>query len=120
MFGYAAFAQLPFATIGTAAPPPPPPAELLLGGHFGFDERDKSWAQDKKLEAKRRQGIKAALFGLPPEQREKITSSPAQTIEIAAQTAITYDAVMLQIQELKKRIEFEQDEEDLETLLDFL
>ena len=117
MFGYASFAELPFATIG-AAVIPPTPTELLLGGHFGFDERDKAWELDKKQEAKRRERIKTALFGLPPEQREQI--APAETINIAAQTVITYDAVMVQIETLKKRIEFEQDEEDLETLLEFL
>ena len=117
MFGYAAFAELPFATIG-AAVIPPTPTELLLGGHFGFDERDKAWEQDKKQEAKRRERIKTALFGLPPEQREQI--APTETINIAAQTVITYDAVMVQIETLKKRIEFEQDEEDIETLLEFL
>ena len=117
MFGYAAFAQLPFATIGVAVIPPTP-SEVLLGGHFGFDERDKAWEQDKKQEAKRREKIKTALFGLPPDQREKIAL--AQTKEIAAQTVITYDAIMVQIETLKNRIEFEQDEEDLETLLEFL
>ena len=116
MFGYAAFAELPFATIG-AAVIPPTPTELLLGGHFGFDERDKAWEQDKKQEAKRRERIKTALFGLPPDQREQI--APTETINIAAQTVITYDAVMIQIETLKKRIEFEQDEEDIETLLEF-
>lgn len=118
MFGYAAFAELPFATIGVAVAPTP--VETLLGGHFGFDERDKAWEQEKKQEAKRREKIKTALFGLPPDQREKITSVPAQTIDIAAQTVITYDAVMVQIETLKKRIEFEQDDEDFETLLEFL
>jgi hypothetical protein len=118
VFGYAAFAELPFATIGVAVTPTP--VETLLGGHFGFDERDKAWEQDKKQEAKRREKIKTALFGLPPEQREKITSAPAQTIDIAAQTVITYDAIMVQIETLKKRIEFEQDEEDFETLLGLL
>jgi len=120
MFGYAAFAQLPFATIGTTVIPPPPPAEVFLGGHFGFDERDKGWEQDRKLESKRRERIKTALFGLPPEQREQITSAPTETINIAAQTVITYDAVMVQIETLRKRIEFEQDEEDFETLLELL
>ena len=117
MFGYASFAELPFATIG-AAVIPPTPTELLLGGHFGFDERDKGWEEEKRQEAKRREKIKTALFGLPPEQREQI--APTETINIAAQTVITYDAVMVQIETLKKRIEFEQDEEDLETLLEFL
>jgi hypothetical protein len=120
MFGYAAFAELPFATIGAAVIPPPPPAELLLGGHFGFDERDKAWEQDKKQEAKRREKIKTALFGLPPDKREQITTAPTQTIDIAAQTVITYDAIMVQIETLKKRIEFEQEEEDFETLLELL
>ena len=118
MFGYAAFAELPFATIGVAVAPTP--VETLLGGHFGFDERDKAWEQDKKQEAKRREKIKAALFGLPPDQREKISSAPTETIEIAAQTVITYDAIMVQIETLKKRIEFEQEEEDFETLLELI
>ena len=117
MFGYASFAELPFATIG-AAVIPPIPTELLLGGHFGFDERDKGWEEEKGQEANRREKIKTALFGLPPEQREQI--APTETINIAAQTVITYDAVMVQIETLKKRIEFEQDEEDIETLLEFL
>jgi len=117
MFGFAAFAELPFATIGVSVTPAP---EILLGGHFGFDERDKHWEEEKQQEAKRRERIKTALFGLPPDQREKITSAPTETINIAAQTVITYDAVMVQIETLRKRIEFEQDEEDLETLLEFL
>ena len=115
MFGYAAFAELPFATIGVSVTPAP---EGLLGGHFGFDERDKHWEKEKQQEAKRRERIKTALFGLPPDEREQI--APAQTIDIAAQTVITYDAIMVQIETLKKRIEFEQDEEDLESLLEFL
>ena len=119
MFGYAAFAELPFATIG-ARVIPPPPSEIMLGGHFGFDERDKHWEEEKQQEAKRRERIKTALFGLPPEQREQITSAPTETINIAAQTVITYDAVMIQIETLRKRIEFEQDEEDFETLLELL
>ena len=117
MFGYASFAKLPFATIGVSVAPT---TEVLLGGHFGFDERDKAFELEKNQEAKRREKIKEALFGLPPDQREKITSAPTETIDIAAQTLITYDAVMVQIETLKKRIEFEQDEEDLETLLDLL
>ena len=117
MFGYTSFAELPFATIGVTVTPAP---EILLGGHFGFDERDKNWEKEKQQEGKRRERIKTALFGLPPDQREKITSAPTETINIAAQTVITYDAIMVQIETLRKRIEFEQDEEDFETLLEFL
>jgi len=117
MFGYTSFAELPFATIGVTVTPAP---EVLLGGHFGFDERDKHWEEEKRQEEKRREKIKTALFGLPPEKREQITTAPAQTIDIAAQTVITYDAIMVQIETLRKRIEFEQDEEDFETLLEFL
>ena len=117
MFGFASFAELPFATIGVSVTPSP---EILLGGHFGFDERDKHWEKDKEQEENRREKIKTALFGLPPDEREKITTAPTQTIDIAAQTVITYDAIMVQIETLKKRIEFEQDEEDIETLLEFL
>lgn len=117
MFGYTSFAELPFATIGVTVTPAP---EVLLGGHFGFDERDKHWEEEKRQEEKRRERIKTALFGLPPEEREQITTAPAQTIDIAAQTVITYDAIMVQIETLRKRIEFEQDEEDFETLLEFL
>jgi hypothetical protein len=117
MFGYTSFAELPFATIGVTVTPAP---EVLLGGHFGFDERDKHWEEEKRQEEKRRERIKTALFGLPPDKREQITTAPTQTIDIAAQTVITYDAIMVQIETLKKRIEFEQDEEDFETLLEFL
>jgi hypothetical protein len=115
MFGFASFAELPFATIGVSVTPA---LEVLLGGHFGFDERDKKWEQDKELEAKRREKIKTALFGLPPDEREQI--APAQTIDIAAQTVITYDAIMVQIETLRKRIEFEQEEEDLMDILELI
>jgi len=117
MFGYDAFAELPFATIDVTVTPSP---EVLLGGHFGFDERDKHWEEEKRQEEKRREKIKTALFGLPPDKREQITTAPTQTIDIAAQTVITYDAIMVQIETLKKRIEFEQEEEDFETLLELL
>jgi len=117
MFGFAAFAELPFATIDVTVTPSP---EVLLGGHFGFDERDKHWEKEKRQEEKRREKIKTALFGLPPNKREQITTAPTQTIDIAAQTVITYDAIMVQIETLRKRIEFEQEEEDFETLLELL
>ena len=117
MFGYTSFAELPFATIGVTVTPAP---EVLLGGHFGFDERDKHWEEEKRQEEKRRERIKAALFGLPPEEREQITTASAQTIDIAAQTVITYDAIMVQIETLRKRIEFEQEEEDLMDILELI
>ena len=117
MFGFGSFAELPFATIGVTVTPAP---EVLLGGHFGFDERDKHWKEEKRQEEKRREKIKTALFGLPPDEREKITTAPAQTIDIAAQTVITYDAIMVQIETLRKRIEFEQEEEDLMDILELI
>jgi hypothetical protein len=114
MFGFSSFAELPFATI----PDLVAPQEIFLGGHFGFDERDKHWEKEKQQEENRREKIKTALFGLPPDEREKIT--PAQTIDIAAQTVITYDAIMVQIETLRKRIEFEQEEEDLMDILELI
>jgi len=118
VFGYAAFAELPFATIGAAIEPPP--QEVLLGGHFGFDERDKDTKRVREEEKKRRVKIKTALFGLPPEERELITSAPEQTIMLAAQTEINYDRVMQEIAQISARIEFERDEQDIEDLLEFL
>ena len=116
MFGFGSFAELPFATI----PDLVAPQEILLGGHFGFDERDKHWEKEKQQEENRREKIKTALFGLPPDEREKITTAPTQTIDIAAQTVITYDAIMVQIETLRKRIEFEQEEEDLMDILELI
>jgi len=117
MFGYAAFAELPFATIGITVTPAP---EILLGGHFGFDERDKRWEQEKKLEAQRKKKLHEAIFGLPPEIREEISTAPEQTIEIAAQTTIDYDALMLRVRELDKRIKLERDEQDISRILELL
>ena len=94
-----------------------PKAQVLLED---INDGNHNEEEEKQQEAKRRERIKTALFGLPPEQREQITSAPTETINIAAQTVITYDAVMVQIETLKKRIEFEQDEEDFETLLELL
>ena len=118
MFGYGAFAELPFATVESTITPVPP--EILLGGHFGFDERDKRWKQEKKLEAQRKKKLHEAIFGLPPEVREEISSAPEQTIEIAARNTIDYDALMQRVRELDRRIKFERDEQDISRLLEFL
>jgi len=128
MFGNAAFAELPFATIG-AAYIPPAPADVLLGGHFGFDEkkRGQKWEQEQKLEAQRKKTLKEALFGLPPEEREKITSAPEQTIEIAVRNQIDYDALIQQVKEIeakianeKTRIRLEREEHDIAMLLELI
>ena len=122
MFGISAFAQLPFSTVGDAAPPPPPPADILLGGHFGFDEkkRDELWAKDKKLEAQRKLKLQEALFGLPPEVREEITSAPAQTIEVAVRKQIDYDLLMQRVKTLEVRVKLKRDEEDVAMLLELM
>ena len=122
MFGISAFAQLPFCTIGDGAPPPPPPAEIPLGGHFGFDEkkRDELWAKDQKLEAQRKLKLQEALFGLPPEVREEITSAPAQTIEVASRKQIDYDLLMQRVKDLEVRVKLKRDEEDVAMLLELM
>jgi hypothetical protein len=119
MFGYAAFAELPFATIGISVVPPTP-TEILLGGHFGFDERDKRWEQEKKLEAQRKKKLHEAIFGLPPEIREEISTAPAQTIEIAARTTIDYDSLMQRVKDLERQIKVKRDDDDIAILLEFL
>jgi len=122
MFGISAFAQLPFSTVGDAAPPPPPPAEILLGGHFGFDEkkRDEQWAKDRKLEAQRKLKLQEALFGLPPEVREEITSAPQQTIEVAVRKQIDYDLLMQRVKDLELRVKLKRDEEDVAMILELM
>jgi len=121
MFGISAFAQLPFSTVGDAAPPPPP-AEILLGGHFGFDEkkRDEQWAKDRKLEAQRKLKLQEALFGLPPKVREEITSAPQQTIEVAVRKQIDYDLLMQRVKDLKLRVKLKRDEEDVAMILELM
>jgi hypothetical protein len=122
MFGISAFAQLPFSTVGDAAPPPPPPADILLGGHFGFDEkkRDEQWAKDRKLEAQRKRKLQEALFGLPPEVREEITTAPAQTIEVAVRKQIDYDLLMQRVKDLEVRVRLKRDEEDVAMILELM
>lgn len=115
MFGFSSFAELPFATSGVTETPA---SEILLGGHFGFDERDAKWAKDRKLEAQRKQTLKEALFGLPEEKREVV--APPKILEIAVQSKIQYDALLLQIESIAKQIDDEQDEQDLEMLLEYL
>ena len=119
MFGFASFAELPFATIGASAAPAP---EILLGGHFGFDEkkRDAQWAKDKKLEAQRKLKLQEALFGLPPEVREEITSAPAQTIEVAVRNQIDYDLLMQRVKDLEVRVKLKRDEEDIAMILELM
>lgn len=122
MFGISAFAQLPFSTVGDAAPPPPPPDEILLGGHFGFDEkkRDAQWAKDRKLEGQRKLKLQEALFGLPPEIREEITSAPEQTIEVAVRKQIDYDLLMQRVKDLEVRVKLKRDEEDIAMILEMM
>ena len=122
MFGISAFAQLPFSTVGDAAPPPPPPADILLGGHFGFDEkkRDAQWAKDRNLEGQRKLKLQEALFGLPPEVREEITSAPEQTIEVAVRKQIDYDLLMQRVKDLEVRVKLKRDEEDIAMILEMM
>ena len=122
MFGISAFAQLPFSAVGDAAPPPPPPADILLGGHFGFDEkkRDAQWAKDRKLEGQRKLKLQEALFGLPPEVREEITSAPEQTIEVAVRKQIDYDLLMQKVKDLEVRVKLKRDEEDIAMILEMM
>ena len=119
MFGYTSFAELPFATIGAGAAPAP---EILLGGHFGFDEkkRDEQWAKDKELEAQRKLKLQEALFGLPPEVREEITSAPVQTIEVAVKNQIDYDLLMQRVKDLEMRVKLKRDEEDIAMILELM
>jgi hypothetical protein len=118
MFGYGSFAELPFATVTTLVTPIV--TDLPIGGHFGFDERDKRWENDRALEAQRKKTLHAAIFGLPPEVREEISSAPEQTIEIAARNTIDYDSLMQRVKELDKRIRFERDEQDISMLLELI
>jgi len=120
MFGFAAFAELPFATTGVGAAPAP--VETPLGGHFGFDEkkRDAQWAKDRKLEAQRKQKLKEALFGLPPEVREEITSSPDQAIDVALSKQVNYDALMQRVKDLEARVRRKQDDDDIAMILEML
>ena len=121
MFGYASFAELPFATIGVGVAPTPV-EDILLGGHFGFDEkkRDAQWAKDRKLEAQRKRKLQEALFGLPPEVREEITSAPEQTIEVAVRKQIDYDLLMQRVKDLEVRVKLKRDEEDIAMILEMM
>ena len=94
-------------------------SQQTIGGHFGYDEkkRDKLWDAEQKNERQRKRKLRAELFGLPPEVRETITTSPAATIAKAAVTQIDYEVLMHKVQVLKRRVEIEQDERDIEMLL---
>jgi hypothetical protein len=122
MFGISAFCELPFCTIESTSPPPPPPSDILLGGHFGFDEkkRDAEWAKDRKLEAQRKRKLQEALFGLPPEVREEITSAPEQTIDIAVRKQIDYDSLMQKVKTLENKVRLKRDEEDIAMILEIM
>lgn len=120
MFGFSAFAALPFSTAYEGAPAPP--AEIPLGGHFGFDEkkRDQQWDADRRAEEQRKLKLREALFGLPPVEREEITSAPTQAIEIAARDPIDYAAMMEKVRQLEFRIRLQRDDEEIAQLLEML
>lgn len=123
MFGFSAFAVFSFATVDeNIPPPPPPPIDVLLGGHFGFDEkkRNQHWEADQKAEKQRKLKLREALFGLPPVEREKITSAPTQAIEIAARDPIDYAAMMEKVRQLEFRIRLRRDDEEIAQLLEML
>ena len=122
MFGIASFAELPFASVPSAGPAPSPTGDVLLGGHFGFDEkkRDAEWAKDRKLEAQRKQKLHEAIFGLPPEVREEITTAPEQTIEIAVRKQIDYDSLMQKVKTLENKVRLKRDEEDIAIILEMM
>lgn len=97
----------------------PPVSEVPLGGHFGFDEkkRDEQWDSDLKAQKQRRLKLQEELFGLPPEQIEQITSSPEQTIAVAAVNYLDYDSLLQRIGTIKKQIDDHEDEQDIELLI---
>ena len=95
-------------------------AEVMLGGHFGFDERDEKWAKEKQLKNERRTKLKTALFGLPIDERKLITSKPFETINFAAQTPVNYDQLMQQINNISANIHALEDELDIEYILEFI
>ena len=119
MFGFNSFAEQPFAAI---APTGAPIIDIPLGGHFGFDEkkRDAEWAKDRKLEAQRKKKLQEALFGLPPEVREEITSAPEQTIDIAVRKQIDYDSLMQKVKTLENKVRLKRDEEDIAMILEMM
>jgi hypothetical protein len=121
MFGFSAFAALPFNTAYSSATPPPV-IEIPLGGHFGFDEkkRGEQWDADRQAEGQRRLKLREALFGLPPVEREEITSAPTQAIEIAARDPIDYAAMMEKVRQLEFRIRLRCDDEEIAQLLEML
>jgi len=118
VFGISAFCETAFASIPAVATPD----EIPLGGHFGFDEkkRDAQWAKDRKLEAQRKQKLKEALFGLPPEVREEITSSPDQAIDVALSKQVNYDALMQRVKDLEARVRRKQDDDDIAMILELI
>jgi len=120
MFGFSAFSALPFSAAYEGTPAPP--TEILLGGHFGFDEkkRNKQWDADRRAEGQRKLKLREALFGLPPTEREEITSAPIQAIEIAARDPIDYAAMMEKVRQLEFRIRLRRDEEEIAQLLEML
>jgi hypothetical protein len=119
MFGISAFSQTPFASVPSGVTPV---IEIPLGGHFGFDEkkRDAEWAKDRKLEAQRKKKLQEALFGLPPEVREEITSAPEQTIDIAVRKQIDYDSLMQKVKTLENKVRLKRDEEDIAMILEMM
>jgi hypothetical protein len=119
MFGFNSFAEQPFAAI---APAGAPVIDIPLGGHFGFDEkkRDKQWESERKVEAQRKQKLHEAIFGLPPEIREEITTAPEQTIEIAVRKQIDYDSLMKKVKILENKVRLKRDEEDIAMILEMM
>ena len=107
-----------FGAVGTMIAPAQP--EIMLGGHFGFDERDKQWEKNKQEESKRRERLHKALFDLPLQEQEKITTSPITIINVAAQSVINYDKLLTQIRSISAQIEIEREEEDMAFILEMM
>lgn len=83
------------------------PQVLSQGGHFGFNEkrRKKRFDDERQDEEKRKKILREALFGLPPEKRETVTTNPEATITRAAETVVDYSKLLKKIQAIQDKID---------------
>jgi hypothetical protein len=99
-----------------------PVSPINLGGHFGFDEKHRNARFKKELdeEAERKRILREALYGLPVEVREAVTSQPEVAIERAAETVLDYTKLLREIRDIAAKIRQAEDDEDMNEITELI
>ena len=87
-----------------------------------LDEKHRNARFKKELdeEAERKRILREALYGLPVEVREAVTSQPEVAIERAAETVLDYTKLLREIRDIAAKISQAEDDEDMNEITELI